>query len=381
MKVTHVGVKKCDSDLGVSSLKRHRRTIVHVAESYGGGVAAAIRDYCRNYPLADHHLIYAPRSDAPVDRTHMSDFSTVIELAPGHLRRISALRHHLSRHPESIIHAHSSFAGFYARAAIRKSASRPIIYTPHCYGFERRDVAIWKRVCYWGIEWLLAFNTSAFAACSKREEELSRWPLVSAKRLLVGNVPALDIGTGAAPALSDGATRVVGAGRLGPQKDPEFFRDCIVELRNSGFTVDPLWIGGGDQEVERMLHDGGIPTTGWLPRQSVLERLRDADIYIHSALWEGFPIAVLEASIVGVPIIARDIPAFAGVDMPLLIKSPAELTHLWPRLESLSVRREMVLAAAGALEEYNDQTQAIALASLYEGISVSRDSGSVFHDR
>lgn len=339
--------------------------MIHITESYGGGVAAAIRDYCRNYPYADHHLIYGPRGDAPVDESQRAFFSKVTELGSGHLRRIARIRSYLKDYPEAAVHAHSSFAGAYTRAALRKTAKRPIIYTPHCYGFERRDIGRGMRAIYWMAEWFFAFNTTAFAACSQREEELSKWPLVSAKRVVLQNVPAGDVRPRLEKSVATEDLVVVGAGRLGPQKDPEFFRDCIVALREAGHSIEPLWIGGGDPEIERMLEDSGIATTGWLSRESVLERLREADVYIHSAAWEGFPIAVLEAAITRVPIIVRDIPAFFGVDLPLVINSPSELSQIWPGLESVSGRSAVVRAAAKVLGSYTDTTQSRVLHSLY----------------
>jgi glycosyltransferase involved in cell wall biosynthesis len=350
---------------GAKNVIRRNRTIVHVTESYGGGVAAAIKDYCRNFPAAEHHLVYAPREDAPVESSQLNGFSSIVELGPGHLNRVIALRRFLGQHPEAIVHAHSSFGGFYARTAIRKSARRAIVYTAHCYGFERKDVANWKRAGYWAIEWLLAFNTTTFASCSMHEHDLSRWPFSSAKRVFVTNVPAQDLAVGLQKQIAARPLRVVGAGRLSPQKDPHFFRDCIVQLRNAGYTVDPLWIGGGDSDVEKMLLDSGIRTTGWLPRDAVLAQLRGADFYLHSARWEGFPIAVLEASIVGVPIIARDICAFAGVDLPCRIGSASELPVVWPKLESAAVRQQMVRDVAESLEGYNDKEQAEALMLAY----------------
>ncbi|WP_285240461.1 glycosyltransferase [Pseudarthrobacter sp. MEB009] len=328
-------------------------------------MAAAIRDYCRNYSSAEHHLVYAPRDDAPVEETDIADFASVTRLRTGHVRRVRDLRRYFKSQPAAIVHAHSSFAGAYVRAAIVKSDSRPIIYTPHCYGFERKDSSVSHRFIYWAMEWLLSFNTTAFAACSKREEALSNWPLASARSIHVPNVASQDLEESAELHFQDVVTRVVGAGRLGPQKDPAFFRDCVIDLRKAGFDIDAVWIGGGDPETELMLTNANIELTGWLPRSGVLDQLKAADVYIHSAKWEGFPIAVLEASLIGVPVVARRIAAFDGVDMPVLIDSPADLVEEWRSLISSSFRRNMVKLTAEALADCNDEAQANALGNLY----------------
>ncbi len=286
-------------------------------------------------------------------------------MGSGHISRIARIRRIIQRYPEATIHAHSSFGGAYARLAIRKSVRHPIVYTPHCYGFERRDVSAVHRGAYWVAEWLLAFNTTTFAACSKREQALSQWPLASSKTVLLTNVPAVDIQPAPAPPSGSTKLKVVGAGRLGAQKDPGYFLECIEFLRGNGYSVDPLWIGGGDPEIEAMLHAADIPTTGWLPREETLKRLGEMDVYIHSALWEGFPIAVLEAALVGVAIVVRDIPAFAGVDMPLRIVEPDELLAFWSELYSVEFRRTVNEAVRHALKECNDQQQGKTLDRVY----------------
>lgn len=328
-------------------------------------MASAIRDYCRNYPEANHHLIYAARADAPIDGTLMGEFAKVIEMGPGHFSRITRIRKHIQQYPEATIHAHSSFGGVYARLAVRKSTRRPIIYTPHCYGFERLDVSGLHRGAFWVAEWLLAFNTTTFAACSKREQILSKWPLVSNRAVLLNNVPASDIQPPITPSRSSNKLKVVGAGRLSAQKDPGYFLDCIEFLRGNGYSVDPLWIGGGNPEMEAMLHEADIPTTGWLSRDETLKCMSEMDVYIHTAQWEGFPIAVLEAALAGVAIVVRNIPAFTGVDMPLRIDAPDELLGFWSQLYDLEFRDGVNEAVRLALSNCNDQQQSETLDRVY----------------
>lgn len=355
-------------------------SVIHVTESFGGGVAAAIRDYCRNSPDAEHHLVFAPRDDAPVDPSDMGEFASVTELRAGHFRRIGDLRRYVRKHPNAVVHAHSSFAGAYVRAAILKSDRRPIIYTPHCYGFERRDSGAPTRSLFWLLEWIFSFNTSAFAACSKREEKLSNWPMAPARSVHVPNVASCDVGSASRPIDLDRVRNVVGAGRLGPQKDPLFFRDCIRALRDAGYEIEATWIGGGDPDTELMLTEAGISITGWLSRREVLERFKGADVYFHSAKWEGFPIAVLEASLMGIPIVARDIAAFTGIEMPLLINSAEDLVGSWCDLQSAEVRRDMVKSASEALADCNDVAQAEALRNLYQ-LDVKRASEMSIDER
>lgn len=94
------------------SEKSDPTVVVHVTESFASGVAAAIRDYVRNYPSADHHLLYAPRTEAAVSRSDFDDFDGVTELPEGHVARVRFIRRFVNNLQRPVlIHAHSSKAG------------------------------------------------------------------------------------------------------------------------------------------------------------------------------------------------------------------------------------------------------------------------------
>lgn len=344
-----------------------RLSVLHVTESYGGGVAAAIRDYRRNSPQAEHHLIYAPRADAPIAASDLAGFASVTEMGASHVDRIRQVRSRARAFADVTIHAHSSFGGAYARLAVRKSLRRRIVYTPHCYAFERRDLNRVKRLLFWLIEWVLAFNTTLFAGCSAREVQLSAWPLAASKRLLVPNVFPTEMEEPKASGSSGNLLRIAGAGRLGPQKDPDFFACYVNTLRTSGRPVIATWIGGGDPSVEKTLQDAGISVTGWLSREDVQIHLRKADVYVHSALWEGFPLAVLESSALSVATVVRDIPAFK--ELPEGLKAEASLNKLLGTGDDAQAlaawQLENVTAWRAYLQGNNNAQQAKALEATY----------------
>jgi hypothetical protein len=166
--------------------------VVHVTESFASGVAAAIRDFVRNYPSADHHLVFSARAEAAVSLAEFADFDGVTELPEGHVARVRFLRRFVANlHRPALIHAHSSKAGAYVRLAVRKSAF-PIVYSPHCYAFERLDVSWQLRQLFRAGEWLLSFNTTCYATCSVHEADLSRWPLSQPAIVVVPNVATVD---------------------------------------------------------------------------------------------------------------------------------------------------------------------------------------------
>ena len=340
--------------------------VIHVTESFASGVAAAIHDYVRNFPTAHHHLVYSTRSEAAVSPAELVGFQTTTELPGGHLSRIRFLRKFAGTVAGSVVvHAHSSKAGAYVRLAQFKSAV-PIVYTPHCYAFERLDVPWYLRQAFRVVEWLLSFNTSCYATCSEREAELSRWSLSRPTTVVVPNVPPAERPKPRTAQPPNGTRlRIAGNGRLGPQKDPVYFAEAIASAARVNPDIEAVWIGGGDDRLADYLRERGVHVTGWLPRSAAMDVLCSCDVYLHSALWEGFPISILEASEAGLPVVARKRPYLRGFDMPIVMEHPQELTDVLSGLDNSLARKAANRRTREALVGNSDALQRAALNELY----------------
>jgi glycosyltransferase involved in cell wall biosynthesis len=339
--------------------------IIHVTESFGGGVASAIQDFARNAPQHEHHLVYAQRKKSPVDAESLDIFASAQELPAGHLARVLWLARTFGGRRDVVIHAHSSLAGVYVRLSMNARKNR-VIYSPHCYGFERSSRSLIERRAIYAVEKVLGRNTSAYACCSPREVVLSRALRPETLAWMIPNIAPDDLlhhRQGLAE--SDRISTVYGAGRLSAQKDPRFFVEAVGAARAAGLPVDAVWVGGGDLEEEAALRAAGIHVTGWLPRHESIRLLATADVYVHTAAWEGFPVALLEATALGVPTVARAIPAFDGVGLPLKIRRPDDLVPILEKLQPAAARAAAVAAARYALRDYNPHNQAMVLKRLY----------------
>lgn len=343
--------------------------IIHVTESFASGTASAIGDFVRNYPEAEHHLVYTPRPEAPVDPRELEQFVSATEMPAGTLARVRFTRCYLQQARNGfagnvIAHAHSSKAGAYVRAAVRTSRRLPLVYTPHCYAFERLDLSWPARQVFRALEWILSFNTSAYGACSPREAQLSRWPGRTTRVQSVPNVnpPGL---SGHGREESGRPLRVVGNGRLGPQKDPAFFADAFAAAAAENPDIEALWVGGGDEEYENKLRACGVEVTGWLPRTEALAAMASADLYLHTASWEGFPISIMEASGMGLPVVSRRRPYLLGVDLPVIIDEPADFASAVAQLREGDALDKLRRRTQEALAENTDRDQQVALRELY----------------
>lgn len=292
-------------------------TVLHVVEAFGGGVADAIGSYLKATPEYEHRLLYATRPGIDVDESLFAGFSSIAPLPQGHLSRIAAIRAEVRRCPPDVLHAHSSFAGAYARFAV-STRRIPVVYSPHCFAFERQDLRGAIRTGYRMVEVLLARNTSAFAVCSPRERELAaalggRAPVEVVVNIARDPHPRPDPATrpcGPAPVIAM-------TGRLAPQKGIATFARLARAAHESIPAARFVWIGGGDTSLAGPLVDAGVEVTGWLAPAEVEQHLAEADLYVHTAEWEGFPVGLLEAVALGVPalVLARPYATALAADM------------------------------------------------------------------
>lgn len=93
-------------------------------------------------------------------------------------------------------------------------------------------------------------------------------------------------------------------GRLTYQKNPVLFNEIAKAFRGDA-RIKFLWIGDGELAEAIELAEN-VVVTGWLTAAEVQKKLRDVDIYISTALWEGLPYAVLEAMNAGKALLLSD---------------------------------------------------------------------------
>jgi glycosyltransferase involved in cell wall biosynthesis len=338
--------------------------VLHVVQKYSSGVGSAIAQYTHSLPEAEHHLLSGTPVDAEGDLADQADFASAQQMTGGHAAKVRRVREVVHQLRPDVVHAHSSHGGVYARLAVRRTEV-PLVYTPHCYAFERRDVSAPGRAAFWLAEALLAMNTSAFAACGQREWELSDWPTRHAPRHLVPNIaPA---GGPSRRPRRDGAPLVAGGGRLWPQKDPAFFLEVVQRLRRVHPEVTAVWLGDGPAAEREALLAGGVAVSGWLPRGQALELLAGADLYLHSARWEGFPLMVAEAAALGVPTLVRRLPSFAGVPAELTLTGVDDLAGAVACLTDPTAAAANAAGWATTLSSHTPESQRAALIEVYGG--------------
>ncbi len=92
-------------------------------------------------------------------------------------------------------------------------------------------------------------------------------------------------------------------GRLTPEKNPFFTVNLMRELCEQGKRVSLIWIGSGEleQQIKDQVEEYGLSSCIHMlgNRKDVNRVLKNADLFLLPSLFEGLPIALLEAQAAG----------------------------------------------------------------------------------
>jgi glycosyltransferase involved in cell wall biosynthesis len=291
-------------------LYRPKMRVLHVVESLGGGVLSSVLAMVDATPDLDHHLAIWPRRVHADTGDQLAAFTSVRTLSSQPVRAVLGLRNLVHVLGPDQVHAHSSYAGLLARVV---NLDVDVVYSPHCFAFERGDLGPVSRASVRRIEKALVRRTSVLVACSPREASLAG----GLGHGQVVTVPNRALDPPDVRAHFSNRLRVVAVGRIGLQKDWRYLLAVKGHVETMlGTRVNWEWLGGGDVDAEHSLRRNGVAVAGWLPRREVVRRLGEAQVYVHTAAWEAAPISILEASAVGLPIAARGIDTLASLGVP-----------------------------------------------------------------
>jgi len=334
--------------------------VLHLTDCYHAGVGRAINDIVANSPHLAHSLAFHGEEEPPP-----GVFAETFRVGGSTWSRMRQFRRIVRQSRASIVHAHSSWAGGFARVGWRSAV--PIVYQPHCYKFVDPTLPRPLARLFRLLERVLLWNTTVTVVVSPAEQEAAR--SVGATRLVpVRNVPSLPPGQVNTEGMS--RRRVTMLGRLVPQKDPEFFLEVVRQCRRACPDIEAVWIGDGPEEARVLLTGQGVHITGWLNQEDVGEWLSQGGVYAHTARYEaGVPLAVLEAAQRGVAVVARRIDALWRMDELPQFDSASEMASEVVRLlRDPGIYRESVANGRNLLRNHTNERQAQALRALYDSV-------------
>lgn len=316
--------------------------VLHVAEAFGGGLLEVVCAVAAGTAAAGHEvaIAYGRRPETPDDVRARVD--PRVELFPMPWTRrgpreqvaaVRALRRVAQGYRPDLIHLHSSFAGVVGTLAL--AGDPPIVFTPHAYASSLPDGSRVVRAAYRVAERAASRRATLVGAVSASEAGLARAFGAEPVAVVENGIAELDPGevtTNDEPR----PKRVVAIGRTVPQRRPVA---CARILAAVSGVAETAWLGGGGgdrgKQGWRALERAGVPPSGWLPRERILEELRQSLVYLHWTAWEGQPLSILEAMACDTVVVASDIePNRELLDSRQLCRSEGEAVTLIRRLVS-----------------------------------------------
>lgn len=283
--------------------------ILHITEVSSGGVLPIITNICNG--MADEHDIYfayAVRPDTPADikclfrkEIHLIKLRQLKrEISFDDIKAVLEIRKYVKAIKPDIVHFHSTKAGADGRIALLFYRKIKQYYTPHGYCFLKRDDSMVKRRIYQFIEILLAHTSCRTIACGYGEYmhamKLNKNALVVRNGIDIEKIDRILKIT----SYKQHEFTVYTAGRIGPQKNPKMFNEIAKKCSDIAF----VWIGDG--EDRRLLTSDNIMVTGFISNDKVIELSKNYDCYVSCSLWEGLPIALMEAMYLGKECVVSD---------------------------------------------------------------------------
>ena len=314
--------------------------VLHVTDCYDGGVLTSVNNYVTSNPELIHSLMYVNLGTAPA-----VPFAQTYEFASkSWIRRYLQFKRVDKSGLYDVVHVHSSRAGALTRLAKSKT---PLVFQSHGISFAQPRHKVIQSILFW-IEKYLAKNTDAFIAVSPNEKtQICR--LTNSPRVFIVRNFSDIIGKRSSKRF------VLMIGRVVDLKGPKFFSAVSEMTSISENKVEFVWIGDGDEDLVASLEQCGIMVTGWVDKDKIHAYLSQSLAYLHTSASEGFPISLLDAANVGVPIIVRSIDAFNGYDL-LKISSASEAADAIQKLTTDPFFEDLLVKKSNELSEQHTST-------------------------
>ena len=199
------------------------------------------------------------------------------------------LRSLFEQEKPDLVHLHGFHAGRLGRRAF-EGFDVPVFYTPHGYRYLAEDRNRLTRSVFRYTEQSLANTPNCTTvACSKGEFAETLGFTENATYVNNGiDTAEIDRLIKDIPQ-EEHELRVFTTGLINGQKNPDLFNEIARAMPETRF----IWIGDG--EYKWKLTAPNIEFTGWLEHDKALQKMAECDVFLLTSLWEGLPIALLEA--------------------------------------------------------------------------------------
>lgn len=289
-----------------------------------GGAETLVGNLATAFVAAGHDAAVLALSDAGqvgndpgIERAMMARLRDVgVDAASLHLRQrknviagAMALRRHLAQGGmPDVIHAHTAAA--LPHIALARPAC-PVILTHHN---SRLSFPPWA---YRVFDRVVDAYVAISGECERQTSRLAERPV-----LPIQNAASAEFMAAAPRARASRDPIVLAVGTVSAQKDyPTLIRAAGPLARRLGPRRSRILIAGGGAELPALqalaAEEGADDLVTLLgPRSDIPALMRSADVFANSSLWEGFSIAMIEAAMSGLPMVATKVPGNSEMVLP-----------------------------------------------------------------
>lgn len=212
----------------------------------------------------------------------------------------------------TIIHSHGKGAGFYSRLLKIFLPSVKIIHTYHGVGgFFLKGIK--HKLSLWFERKFASLTDLAINVSNSEQSEAIKLKVLpsNGSQVIYNGIPALSLKLDSKnPLRIDNEQFIIST--LSRFDYPKNMAACFeIALKLSiNKNLKFLWIGDGEDKaiIEQKVHDLGLSNiifTGF--RTDIDYLLSKTNLYLSTSRWEGLPIALIEATSLGIPIVATDV--------------------------------------------------------------------------
>lgn len=293
--------------------------IIHITESYGGGVKTHL-DYLSKFFNETIEVFVFSKSFQTSEYNNVNflkgDRTDIISL----FRSLLVLHEKLNQENKTIIHAHSTIAGILGIVLKIMNRKRKIIFTPHAYYSQKPELDRVKKKIIVNIEKIIVHYSDKVIHVSKEEERHAiNSGVISIERISKGDSKVIYNGVEKPKSIEDRRNTpdkiVIGnLARFNHQKNPLMFINIAIELIKQlelkNQKVSFLWAGDGPlmEGIKQNIEEKNLVSYFEFPGLLSSENIRTdffekIDYFMSSSLYEGLPYSVVEALSYSKPLI------------------------------------------------------------------------------
>lgn len=210
-----------------------------------------------------------------------------------------------------LISCHSTKAGFLGRLTIRNKI--PTIFTAHGWGFTP-GTPTWRKILIKIIEKIATFYCQKIICVSNFDKNLALENKIAPSDKIIVIHNGTEIPEKLEKKIIKEKIKVIFIGRLTEPKDPLLLLEAFNELADELKLKSEILIIGEGEKRKKLLEfikknklNNQVKLLGGLSREKTLKILAQADIFVLTSNYEGFPRTILEAMSYGLAIIASDV--------------------------------------------------------------------------